>query len=140
LRSRPTLRLAILNISNSFSINICLKTYPLIIIDFARLTVVLRNRSYGVAYKIMKLRARSVLLVVVYFLGLVAGVLAIQHKFDLDRTNNLLLITELKQRKQYYNDLTNLEGSPLKTFSEDYSFGTMVEYAHRRPAVRPRKT
>ncbi len=76
----------------------------------------------------MKLQARFLLLLI-FILGSVAVIIAVQHRFDIDRTNHLLA-TEISQRKQYFDQINRLEGSLLQTFSEDYSFwDDMVNFA-----------
>jgi signal transduction histidine kinase len=68
----------------------------------------------------MKLQARFLVLLVAIF-SAVTGLLFIQHRLNIERTNTLLT-SESEQRKQYLNSIVALDGESLKTFSEDYSF------------------
>jgi signal transduction histidine kinase len=75
----------------------------------------------------MKLQARFLILFLVLF-ALVGSLVALQRYFDLDRSKYVLQ-NELKQRKDYFAKLSELDGQPLKTFSVDYSFwDDMVEF------------
>ncbi len=68
----------------------------------------------------MKLQLRFLLIITCVFV-VVAGVLFIQHDFDLQRSQHILK-NDLTQRKNLFVTLLNSEGSAFKTFSEDYSF------------------
>jgi signal transduction histidine kinase len=75
----------------------------------------------------MKLQARFLILFTFLF-GAVALLVALQHNFDLNRSQTVLE-SELKQRKAYFGKITSLDGQPLKSFSVDYSFwDDMVDF------------
>jgi signal transduction histidine kinase len=79
----------------------------------------------------MKLQARFLILFMVLF-ALVGSLVALQRYFDLDRSKDVLQ-NELKQRKEYFAKLSELDGQPLKTLSVDYSFwDDMVDFVATR--------
>lgn len=68
----------------------------------------------------MKLQVRFMLLVLFVLLSGTITIV-VQHKVNIDRSQSVL-ISELSQRKQYFDSITTLESAPLQTLSEDYSF------------------
>ncbi|MDB5178725.1 MAG: hypothetical protein JWN01_668 [Patescibacteria group bacterium] len=79
----------------------------------------------------MKLQARFLLLYLFLF-GAVASVIVLQRTLDLDRSRTVLQ-NELKQRQNYFEKISKVEGQPLETLSVDYSFwDEMVSFIKKR--------